>query len=115
MAIMWLYEEYKMDLMEETDWDRYDDDDYVSSPKRRYTELFYRMLDGIQQGSARIGEQATDMRGLDSKDRVFSRFLVDAPELPPDTVPVIVKSYCDDPERFAFLLFFLRLFFNEFF
>ncbi|KAI9336433.1 Symplekin tight junction protein C terminal-domain-containing protein [Zopfochytrium polystomum] len=113
MAILWLYEEFKMDLVRErasnsTGIEKSEEDaPTVKRPfSRRYPYLFGRILRGLK-GEAKT--ESTEMaRGLDPKDRTFTKFLIDAPEVLPDAINEVVRSYCDDPDRMQLGLSTLR-------
>ncbi|KAJ3194973.1 hypothetical protein HK101_001426 [Irineochytrium annulatum] len=89
LAVLWLYEEFRLDLQGAP---------VGEDGKSRYDTLFFRILQGLK-GRARAPEEK--LPGLDPKDRTFTKFLVDAPYVPPESVEDVVKSYCEDPERFA--------------
>ncbi|KAJ3100784.1 hypothetical protein HDU97_001955 [Phlyctochytrium planicorne] len=102
LAILWLYEEYRLSLLEVLDlpYNMDQNEDPVLSSNSRYTNLFMSILRGLR-GDGR-------WPGLDSKDRTFTRFLVDAPWLPQEAIEEVVVSYSEDPERMQLGLSTLR-------
>ncbi|KAJ3066104.1 hypothetical protein HDU98_010584 [Podochytrium sp. JEL0797] len=113
LAVLWLHEEYHLGLMEEmknkkkvvVKVDAEGDeamqeggDGEEVKPFKVYEELFHLFLHALK-GPARVEGKEEGVKGLDPKDRMFTKFLIDVPVLTTDAVEGVVKSYCEDPER----------------
>ena len=86
LAILWLHEEYfKRSWMSE-----------LSDDRDTYSLWFQSVLYGLQKPRNDQGEYA-----LDHKDRAFTRFLMDAPDVDFDFVFEVIDIYCNEPERMA--------------
>jgi hypothetical protein len=74
-------------------------DEDLIPPSPRYPVLFHRILAGLK------GETRADanekLPGLDPRDRTFSKFLIDVPEVTEEAIDRIVRGYCLEPERSA--------------
>lgn len=86
LAILWLHEEYfKRSWMPE-----------ATDERDTYARWLQDLLYGLQRPRNDQGEYA-----LDHKDRIFTRFLMDSPDIDFDFVFEIIDLYCNDPERMA--------------
>ncbi|KAJ3328004.1 hypothetical protein HDU76_010746 [Blyttiomyces sp. JEL0837] len=109
IAVLWLYEEYRMDLERKLsqageDGNSMDVDESAHRP--RYPNLFHRLLVGLR---GELRADVSDKRpGLDPRDRTFTKFLIDAPEVTEYAIDVVVRGYCDDPLRYQLGLSTLR-------
>jgi symplekin len=83
LALLWLNEEYL-----KKEWK-----DYVVVDQDSYEIWFHKLLHGLREPRNEMGELA-----LDPKDRAFSRFLIEAPEITDEAIGVI-ESYCNEEER----------------
>jgi hypothetical protein len=83
LALLWLNEEYL-----KKEWK-----DYVVVDKDSYETWFHKLLHGLREPRNDNGELA-----LDPKDRAFSRFLIESPELTDEAISVI-ENYCNEEER----------------
>jgi symplekin len=83
LALLWLNEEYM-----KREWKEYTVVDQDS-----YETWFHKLLHGLREPRNEMGELA-----LDPKDRAFSRFLIEAPEITDEAIGVI-ESYCNEEER----------------
>jgi hypothetical protein len=82
LALLWLHEEYyrEYNLAE-------------PSPTDNYFIWFHKLLYGLQQPKEN-GELV-----LDPKDRAFTKFLLEAPDLSDESIHGVLKSYCDQEEK----------------
>lgn len=86
LAVLWLHEEYfKKSWMSDT-----------ADQRDSYSRWFQDVLYGLQRPRNEQGEYA-----LDHKDRIFTRFLMDSPDINFDFVFEIIDLYCNAPERMA--------------
>ncbi|KAJ3033702.1 hypothetical protein HDV00_005887 [Rhizophlyctis rosea] len=96
-AISWLYDLYHVDQTLERRA-RAEARDY----EPQYSRWFHRILEGLWvpravEGSG--GQEGGVGKGLDAKDRMFTRFLLEVPDVTREAVDGVVRSYCDDAER----------------
>ena len=84
LAILWLHEEYfKHSWMVDG-----------SNEKDSYSHWFGEVLHGLERPRNEQGEYA-----LDHKDRAFTRFLMDSPDINYEFVFEVIDFYCNLPER----------------
>ena len=70
----------------------------------QYPSLFRRVLKSLWVPESVEEESGTRKKGLDAKDRTFTKFLIEVPEVTEEGVEVL-KGYCGDGERFVFFCF----------
>ena len=86
LAILWLHEEYfKRSWMPDT-----------ADERDTYAHWFQSVLFGLQKPRNDQGEYA-----LDHKDRAFTRFLMDSPDIDFEFVFEVINLYCNETERMA--------------
>ena len=86
LAILWLHEEY---LKEATS------PSHVQ-PQDSYAHWFHKLLIGLQ-----LPRNAEGTFALDHKDRAFTRFLMDSPEINHQVVFDVLRAYCHEDERYV--------------
>lgn len=101
LAIFWLFEEYMAEYSESSSSSLVEKDDamVIDTFGGGYEYWLCYMLDSMKGN----GEQGS---GLDAKDRIFTRFLVEVPEMTTKSLDV-VREYCYDTQRY--LLFTLLI------
>ena len=67
--------------------------EYIVVSQDSYETWFHKLLHGLREPRNEMGELA-----LDPKDRAFSRFLIEAPEITDEAISVI-ENYCNEEER----------------
>ncbi|RKO88154.1 hypothetical protein BDK51DRAFT_28493, partial [Blyttiomyces helicus] len=87
LAILWLHREFEVDQQRQRKALALG----LPAPQLSYPTWFHRILDGLKGSSGATG--------LDPKDRTFTKFLIDVPEVTDVAIDRIVRAYCDDPER----------------
>jgi len=75
LAVTWLLEEWFAEK---------EFNEMIESDKQ-YEKWFHRILKGLK-----------DPNVLDVKDRTFTRFLLDVPEVTDEAINVVVKEYCEN-------------------
>lgn len=55
---------------------------------REYPTWFHMILQSLREK-------------LDPKDKTFAKFLIDVPEVTEESIDCVVRSYCDDDERYS--------------
>jgi symplekin len=83
ISLLWLHEEFYQDIV----------CSYRQAEYNRWCEI---ILDALRDGFE-FGDEVVN--GLDVKDRSFTRFLVEIPELG-DTSLDRIKEYCEESSRY---------------
>ncbi|KAI8804581.1 Symplekin tight junction protein C terminal-domain-containing protein [Cladochytrium replicatum] len=101
VAVQWLYEEWLSDHKQSN-----------SAESSTYKVWFHRILErlaGLSSNHEAAADGDHENHGLlDPKDRTFTKFLIDVPEVTQWTVEVVLQRYCEDPERMQLGIFTLR-------
>lgn len=99
LAVLFLHHILRLDITQSL---RSDSSPSTSTPPPpEYAKWFHRILDGLWTPGNPTG-------GLEPKDRTFTKFLIDVPEMTGEAVERVVRGYCEDGERFVLWFFFLE-------
>lgn len=93
LAVLWLHHILREDIRRSIS--------STSSPSSSpaiptYESWFHRVLDALWVPGT--------TGGLEPKDRTFTKFLIDVPEITGEAVGRVVRGYCEDSERWGFFL-----------
>jgi hypothetical protein len=114
LAVLWLHEEYRLDFQRRIQAQKQQlssndmDEGQEIKVVERYPSLFMKILNGLK-GEMRL-DPSEKIPGLDPRDRNFTRFLIDVPVVTDYAISEIVRSYCDDPQRYSKSFLYVTIF-----
>jgi symplekin len=95
LATLWLHEEWYGDDRKRQAILRKVGKKKVKLPPRQYEKWLTQIMDGLHDV-------------LEPKDKLFTKFLLDIPEIPPNIIKRNIKRYCESPERMPVGIYTLR-------